>query len=75
MRKKTPNTRFEERVHGVDREILDQRQKLQALDEMFADSEENPYLFLQKWVSPLTDAGMSMDDAVNFLIESHIHPN
>ena len=75
MSKKAANTAIEEHPYGVDREVLDRRLKLQALDAMFADSQENPYRFLQKWVNPLTDAGMSLDDAVTFLIESHVRPN
>ena len=75
MRKKSANPTSEERVQGVDREILERRLHLRALDDMFADSQENPYKFLQKWVNPLTEAGMSLDDAVSFLIESHLLPN
>ena len=75
MRKKAPNTALAEREESVDRELLDRRLKLRALDDMFADSEENPYKFLQKWVNPLTSAGMSLDEALSFLVESQIHPN
>lgn len=75
MSKKGDNTILAERRESLDREVLDRRLKLQALDDMFADSEDNPYKFLQRWVNPLTSAGMSLDEALAFLIESQIHPN
>jgi hypothetical protein len=75
MSKKEPKTSVEEFRVRLHREDMERRWKLEALDAMFTECEDHPYKFLQRWVNPLTDAGLSLDSALALLIEGHFRPN
>lgn len=72
---KGPKTRVEEFRERLNREDLERRWQLEALDHLFTEFEEHPERFHKLWVKPLITAGVSLESALALLIESHFRPN
>ena len=70
-----PNTFVEEFRERVNREDLERRWQLEALDHLFTEVEEHPDSFHRLWVQPLVNSGLSVESALALLIESHFRPN
>src|SRR5580704_19181925 len=63
---------FRERLH---REDLERRWQLEALDHLFTESENHPERFHNLWVKPLITAGVSLESALNLVVEAYFRPN
>ena len=79
MSKKTNNkgskTRVEEFRERLNREDLERRWQLEALDHLFTEVEEHPDSFHRLWIQPLVASGLTVESALALLIESHFRPN
>lgn len=71
-RDKSPGEEFRQRL---DREDLERRWKIEALDSLITDSQDSPYKFLEQWVTPLVSSGMTMESALALLIDGYFRPN
>jgi len=72
---KGAKTRVEEFRERLNREDLERRWQLEALDHLFTESENHPDTFHRHWVQPLIAAGLTLESALALLIESHFRPN
>ncbi len=70
-----PNAFVEEFRERLNREDLERRWQLEALDHLFTEVEEQPDNFHRLWVQPLVNSGLSVESALALLIESHFRPN
>jgi hypothetical protein len=70
-----PNAFVEEFRERLNREDLERRWQLEALDHLFTEVEEHPDSFHRLWVQPLVNSGLSVESALALLIESHFRPN
>jgi hypothetical protein len=79
MSNKTSNkesmTRVEEFRERLTREDLERRWQLEALDHLFTESENHPERFHSLWVKPLITAGLSLESALNLVVEAYFRPN
>ncbi|HEY2546913.1 MAG TPA: hypothetical protein VGI46_12670 [Candidatus Acidoferrum sp.] len=72
---KASKTFVEEFRERLNREDLERRWQLEALDHFFTEVEEHPDNFHRLWVQPLVAAGLTVESALALLIESHFRPN
>jgi hypothetical protein len=72
---KKPRTRIEEFRERLNREDLERRWKLEALDHLFTEFEDHPERFHNLSIKPLIAAGLSLESALALLIEGHFLPN
>ena len=70
-----PSTSVEEFRERLNREDLERRWQLEALDHLFTEVEEHPDNFHRLWIQPLVKSGLSVESALALLIESHFRPN
>ncbi|HZV87009.1 MAG TPA: hypothetical protein VFF95_05640 [Candidatus Binatus sp.] len=79
MSNKTNNkgskTRVEEFRERLNREDLERRWQLEALDHLFTEVEDHPESFHRLWVQPLVASGLTLESALALLVESHFRPN
>lgn len=75
MSNKLPKTFVEEFRERLNREDLERRWQLEALDHLFTEVENHPDNFQRRWVQPLVASGLSVESALALLIESHFRPN
>jgi hypothetical protein len=79
MSNKTNNkgskTRVEEFRERLNREDLERRWQLEALDHLFTEVEDHPESFHRLWVQPLVTAGLTTESALALLIEGRFLPN
>jgi hypothetical protein len=79
MSNKTNNkgskTRVEEFRERLNREDLERRWQLEALDHLFTEVEDHPDSLHRLWIQPLVAAGLTTESALALLIESHFRPN
>jgi hypothetical protein len=73
--KKQTKTRVEEFRERLDREDLERRWQLEALDHLFTEVEDRPESFDRLWIQPLVAAGLTLESALALLIEGHFLPN
>jgi len=71
-KQKTIVEEFRERLH---REELERSWKLEALDHLFTESQDQPDKFHRQWIHPLMAAGLSLESAFEILIEARFRPN
>lgn len=75
MVSKKAKTFVEEFRERLTREDLERRWKLEALDHLFAESEDQPEKFHRVWLQPLISAGLSLESAIALVVESRFRPN
>jgi len=68
-------TAAEEYRERLDREDLERRWNLEALDCIFNESEGCPEKFHQSWIKPLLSAGVSLETAFSLLVQGKFRPN
>jgi hypothetical protein len=68
-------TAAEEYRERLDREDLERRWNLEALDCILTECEECPEKFHQHWIRPLLSAGVSPETAFALLVEGRFRPN
>ena len=73
--KKQTKTRVEEFRERLDREDLERRWQLEALDHLFTEVEDHPESFHRLWIQPLVAAGLTLESALAILIEGRFLPN
>ena len=73
--KKEPKTRVEEFRERLNREDLERRWQLEALDHLFTEVEDHPESFHRLWIQPLVAAGLTLESAMALLIEGRFLPN
>jgi len=73
--KKQTKTRVEEFRERLNREDLERRLQLEALDHLFTEVEDHPDSFHRLWIQPLVAAGLTLESALALLIEGHFLPN
>lgn len=73
--KKQPKAMIEGVRRKLDRESCECIEKLEALDSLLAESQDQPSKFVQRWVEPLTSSGLSFDSALALVIAGHVLPN
>lgn len=72
---KKPKSFAEEFRERLAREDLERRWQLEALDHLFAETEDHPEQFHRLWLQPLISAGLSLESAIALAVESHFRPN
>lgn len=72
---KGPKTRVEEFRERLNREDLERRWQLEALDCLFTEVEDHPDSFHRLWIQPLVSAGLTLESALALLIEGRFLPN
>jgi hypothetical protein len=72
---KKPDTFVEEFRERLDREDLERRWKLEALDHLFTETENQPEKFHRLWLQPLLNAGVPLESALSLVVESRFRPN
>jgi hypothetical protein len=65
----------EEYRERLNREDMERRWNLEALDSIITESEERPEEFHQEWILPLLLAGVSLETAFSLLVQGKFHPN
>ncbi|HTQ61723.1 MAG TPA: hypothetical protein VMI32_15985 [Candidatus Solibacter sp.] len=75
MSDKKGTTFVEEFRERLERENLERLWKLEALDHLYSESQDHPALFERLWIKPLTAEGLTLDSALNLIVESHFRPN
>jgi len=70
-----PSTFVEEFRERLNREDLERRWQLEAMDHIFNEAENHPDNFHRLWIQPLVKSGLSVESALALLIESHFRPN
>ncbi|MHB8503761.1 MAG: hypothetical protein ACYDCG_08585 [Candidatus Acidiferrales bacterium] len=73
--KKESKTFVEEFRERLNREDLERRWKLEALDCLFTEVEDHPESFHRLWIHPLVAAGLTLESALALLIEGRFLPN
>lgn len=68
-------TLVEEFRERLNREDLERRWRLEALDCFFTEVENHPDNFHRLWVQPLIAAGLTIESALALLIEGRFLPN
>jgi hypothetical protein len=68
-------TAAEEYRERMDREDMERRWNLEALDCILTESERCPEKFHQHWIEPLLSAGVSLETAFSLLIGGRFRPN
>ena len=69
---KTLAQEYRERLN---REEMERRWNLEALDCILTESEECPEKFHQQWIAPLLSAGVSLETAFSLLVGGRFRPN
>jgi hypothetical protein len=69
---KTAAKEYRERL---DREDMERRWGLEALDCILAECEERPEAFHQQWIKPLVSAGVSPETAFALVVGGRFQPN
>jgi hypothetical protein len=69
---KTTREGYRERL---EREEMERRWNLEALDCILSESEECPEKFHQHWIKPLLGAGVSLESAFSLLVGGRFRPN
>ncbi|HXE35229.1 MAG TPA: hypothetical protein VN087_15045 [Verrucomicrobiae bacterium] len=72
---KESKTFVEEFRERLNREDLERRWKLEALDHLFTESEDQPEKFHRLWIKPLMSAGLSLESAFALVVEARFRPN
>jgi hypothetical protein len=72
---KEPKNRVEEFRERLNREDLERRWQLEALDHLFTEVEDHPDSFHRLWIQPLVAAGLTIESALALLIEGRFLPN
>jgi hypothetical protein len=72
---KEPKSFVEEFRERLNREDLERRWKLEALDHLFTESEDQPEKFHRLWIKPLMSAGLSLESAFALVVEARFRPN
>ncbi|MGB2635955.1 MAG: hypothetical protein WAM58_18645 [Candidatus Acidiferrum sp.] len=49
--------------------------RLQTLDNIFAETKNNPEEFHQLYVQPLLEAGLTLEDSFSLLVDGVLRPN
>lgn len=75
MRNKPAKSFADEYRERLNREDLERRWKLEALDLLFSESNDDPDRFERLWIKPLLAAGLSLECALNVIVEARFHPN
>jgi hypothetical protein len=75
MRNKQSKSFVEEFRERLSREELERRWKLEALDLLFSESNDDPDRFERFWIKPLLAAGLSLESALNLIVEARFRPN
>jgi hypothetical protein len=75
MSKKPTKSFAEEYSERLNREDLERRWKLEALDLLFSESNDDPDRFERLWIKPLLAAGLTLESALNLVVEARFHPN
>jgi hypothetical protein len=75
MSKKPTKSFAEEYRERLNREDLERRWKLEALDLLFTESDDDPDRFERFWIKPLLAAGLNLESALNLIVEARFHPN
>ena len=75
MRSKKSKSFVEEFRERLERENLERLWKLEVFDHLFSESQEHPDRFEQLWIKPLMAAGLTLDSALNLIVESRFRPN
>jgi hypothetical protein len=68
-------TTAEEYRERLDREHLERRWNLEAVDCILDECEECPEEFHQRWIKPLLAAGVSPETAFSLVVEGRFWPN
>ncbi len=63
---------FQERLR---REDLERLWRLEALDFLFSENNNDPDRIELAWIKPLLAAGLSLDTALNLIVEARFRPN
>ena len=69
---KTTGEEYRERL---EREEMERRWNLEALDCILTESEESPEEFHQEWIMPLLSAGVSLETVFSLLVGGKFRPN
>jgi hypothetical protein len=69
---KTTGEKYRERL---EREEMERRCNLEALDCILCESEKCPEKFHQHWIRPLLAAGVSLETAFSLLVRGRFWPN
>ena len=69
---KTTGEEYRERL---EREEMERRWNLEALDCILSESEKCPGKFHQHWIKPLLAAGISLETAFSLLVGGRFRPN
>lgn len=72
---KKPKSFVEEFRERLSREDLERRWQLEALDHLFAETEDRPEQFHRLWLQPLISAGLSLESAIALAVETRFRPN
>ncbi|HKN74241.1 MAG TPA: hypothetical protein VJW94_03610 [Candidatus Acidoferrum sp.] len=72
---KGSKTFIEEYRERLNREDLERLWKLEALDCLFTEAENQPESFHRLWVQPLVAAGVGLEAALALVIECRFSPN
>ena len=75
MRNKQSKSFAEEYSERLNREDLERRWKLEALDLLFSESNDDPDRFESLWIQPLLAAGLTLDSALDVIVEARFQPN
>ncbi|MGB2671857.1 MAG: hypothetical protein WAO11_14160 [Candidatus Acidiferrum sp.] len=75
MSNKPPKSFAEEFCERLSREDLERRWKLEALDFLFSESNDDPDRFERFWIKPLLAAGLNLESALNLVVEARFRPN
>jgi hypothetical protein len=74
-REQEPKTTPEEYRERLDREEMERRWNLEALDCILTESEQCPEKFHEHWIKPLLAAGLSLETAFSLLVDGRFLPN
>ncbi|MGB2624384.1 MAG: hypothetical protein WA857_18275 [Candidatus Acidiferrum sp.] len=75
MTNKNSNPFVEEFRERLRREDLERRWKLEAIDLLFSESQDQPERFHRLWIKPLMAAGLSVESAFALVVEARFRPN
>lgn len=65
----------EEFRERLDREDLERRWKLEALDFLFSETHNDADNFERLWIKPLLASGLNLESALNLIVEARFRPN
>jgi hypothetical protein len=72
QRSKTAAEEYRERLN---REDMERRWTLEALDCILNECEESPEKFHKRWIQPLLSAGVTLETAFELLVGGRFRPN